>query len=53
MKLEINKSIRTLDLKTQKETYLLRIIKKETNLLENGLVFGHCLELEYKYLSYK
>jgi hypothetical protein len=50
LELEISKSKRTIDPKTQKETDLVKIIKKEMNLFENGGTRGHHLELAFKYL---
>jgi hypothetical protein len=50
LEFEISKSNRTIDLKTQTETDLVKIIRKELNLFENGGTRGHHLELAYKYL---
>jgi hypothetical protein len=50
LELEIGKSKRTIDPITQKETDLIKIIKKEMNLFENGGTRGHHLELAFKYL---
>jgi len=50
LELEIDKSKRPVDPKTQKETDLVKIIKKQMNLLENGGACGHHLELTLKYL---
>ncbi|KAL4126214.1 hypothetical protein QTP88_010440 [Uroleucon formosanum] len=50
LELEIAKSKRTIDPITQKETDLIKIIKKEMNLFENGGTRGHHLELAFKYL---
>jgi len=50
LELEIVKSKRTIDRQTQKETDLIKIIKKEMNLFENDGTHGHHLELAFQYL---
>lgn len=50
LELEIGKSKRKFDPITQKETDLIKIIKKEMNLFENGGTRGHHLNLAFKYL---
>ncbi|KAL4083320.1 hypothetical protein QTP88_028649 [Uroleucon formosanum] len=50
LEIEIGKSKRTIDPITQKETDLIKIIKKEMNLFENGGTRGHHLKLAFKYL---
>uniref|UniRef100_A0A2S2QKB9 HAT C-terminal dimerisation domain-containing protein n=1 Tax=Sipha flava TaxID=143950 RepID=A0A2S2QKB9_9HEMI len=50
LELKISKSKRTIDPKIQRETDLVKIIKKEMNLFENGGTRGHHLELAFKYL---
>lgn len=50
LELELGKTKRTIDPKTQKETNLVKIIKKEMNLFKNGETRGHHLELGCKYL---
>jgi len=50
LEFEISKSNRTIDPKTHIETNLIKIIRKELNLFENGGTRGHHLELAFKYL---
>jgi len=45
LELEIGKSKSTIDPITQKETDLIKIIKKEMNLFENGGTRGHHLSI--------
>jgi len=50
LELEIGKNKRPIDPMTQKETDLVKIIKKEINLFENGRAREYYLKLTFKYL---